>query len=155
MDSTATTTVDLTDDGDAALCVDISDALSERDWVKFTVHTKTTMTEFSKTDFSVIRLHEEFLWLHDTLTENPDYAGSIIPPAPPRPDFDASREKLRKLGDAECKCNRVPLKGYILPNFQPPKNFLYFRLHMDKREIYCIFTTCSINIFKHLGSFAE
>ena len=33
--------------------------------------------------------------------ENPDYAGYIIPPAPPRPDFDASREKLQKLGEAE------------------------------------------------------
>uniref|UniRef100_A0A8C9A9M2 Sorting nexin 6 n=1 Tax=Prolemur simus TaxID=1328070 RepID=A0A8C9A9M2_PROSS len=49
---------------DAALQVDISDALSERDKVKFTVHTK-------------------------------------IPPAPPRPDFDASREKLQKLGEGE------------------------------------------------------
>jgi sorting nexin-5/6/32 len=35
------------------------------------------------------------------LAENPDYAGYIIPPAPPRPDFDASREKLQKLGEAE------------------------------------------------------
>lgn len=24
-----------------------------------------------------------------------------IPPAPPRPDFDSSREKLQKLGDGE------------------------------------------------------
>ena len=39
--------------------------------------------------------------LHDTIQENPEYAGYIIPPPPPRPDFDASREKLRKLGDAE------------------------------------------------------
>jgi sorting nexin-5/6/32 len=47
MESTvpATTAVDLSD-GDALLNVDISDALSERDWVKFTVHTKTTMTRF-------------------------------------------------------------------------------------------------------------
>ena len=29
------------------------------------------------------------------------YAGYIVPPAPPRPDFDASREKLQKLGEAE------------------------------------------------------
>lgn len=100
MDTSATTAVDL-NDGDAHLAVDISDALSERDWVKFTVHTKTTMTDFAKAEFSVIRLHEEFLWLHDTFNDNPDYAGYIIPPAPPRPDFDASREKLRKLGDAE------------------------------------------------------
>jgi len=97
----ATSNVDLTD-GDAALAVDISDALSERDWVKFTVHTRTTMTsKFASHEFSVIRLHEEFIWLHDTYNDNPDYAGFIIPPPPPKPDFDASREKLRKLGDAE------------------------------------------------------
>jgi len=97
----STSNVDLTD-GDAALAVDISDALSERDWVKFTVHTRTTMTsKFASHEFSVIRLHEEFIWLHDTYNDNPDYAGFIIPPPPPKPDFDASREKLRKLGDAE------------------------------------------------------
>ena len=39
--------------------------------------------------------------MHDTIQENPEYGGYIIPPPPPRPDFDASREKLRKLGDAE------------------------------------------------------
>lgn len=96
-----TVAVDLSD-GDALLNVDISDALSERDWVKFTVHTRTTMPRFNKTEFSVIRLHEEFVWLHDTLADNnEEYAGYVIPPPPPRPDFDASREKLRKLGDAE------------------------------------------------------
>jgi sorting nexin-5/6/32 len=98
----ATTAVDLSD-GDSVLSVDISDALSERDWVKFTVHTKTSLQKFVRTEFSVIRLHEEFIWLHDTFAENPDYDGFIIPPPPPRPDFDASREKLRKLGDAEGK----------------------------------------------------
>lgn len=91
-------TVDLTDQ---SLIVDISDALSERDKVKFTVHTKTTLTEFAKHDFSVVRQHEEFIWLHDCLEESEIYAGFIIPPAPPRPDFDASREKLQKLGEGE------------------------------------------------------
>ena len=86
-----------------ALVVDISDALSERDWVKFTVHTKTSLPNFNRGEMSVVRLHEEFLWLHDTLCDDPEYAGFVIPPAPPRPDFDASREKLRKLGDAEGK----------------------------------------------------
>jgi sorting nexin-5/6/32 len=102
MSPAATTAVDLTD-GDAFLTVDISDALSERDWVKFTVHTRTSMPEFAKGEFSVIRLHEEFLWLHLTFVDCPDYAGFVIPPAPPKPDFDASREKLRRLGDAEGK----------------------------------------------------
>jgi sorting nexin-5/6/32 len=35
------------------------------------------------------------------LQDNEEYAGFIIPPAPPRPDFDASREKLQKLGEGE------------------------------------------------------
>ncbi|XP_075589478.1 sorting nexin 6 [Dermatophagoides farinae] len=91
-------TIDLSD---TSLLVDISDALSERDKVKFTVHTKTTLPEFKKNEFSVVRQHEEFIWLHNSLVENEDYAGYIIPPAPPRPDFDASREKLQKLGEGE------------------------------------------------------
>uniref|UniRef100_A0A8C7ACX7 Sorting nexin n=1 Tax=Neovison vison TaxID=452646 RepID=A0A8C7ACX7_NEOVI len=86
---------------DAALQVDISDALSERDKVKFTVHTKSSLPNFKQNEFSVVRQHEEFIWLHDSFIENEDYAGYIIPPAPPRPDFDASREKLQKLGEGE------------------------------------------------------
>ena len=69
--------------------------------MKFTVHSKTTLSSFSKTEFSVVRQHEEFIWLHTVLVENAEYAGFIIPPAPPRPDFDASREKLQKLGEGE------------------------------------------------------
>ncbi|XP_070578232.1 sorting nexin-6-like [Ptychodera flava] len=92
-------TVDL--NTDTSLIVDISDALSERDKVKFTVHTKTTLPEFRESEFSVVRQHEEFVWLHDTYTDCEDYAGIVIPPPPPRPDFDASREKLQKLGEGE------------------------------------------------------
>ncbi|RWS23929.1 Sorting nexin-6-like protein [Leptotrombidium deliense] len=91
-------TIDLSD---SSLMVDISDALSERDKVKFTVHTKTTLPEFQKPDFSVVRQHEEFIWLHTVLVENEEYQGYIIPPPPPRPDFDASREKLAKLSEGE------------------------------------------------------
>jgi len=91
-------TVDLNDN---VLQVDISDALSEREKVKFTIHTKTTLPEFAKSDFSVARQHEEFIWLHDRFEENEAYAGYIIPPPPPRPDFDSSREKLQKLGEGE------------------------------------------------------
>nr|CAG4644768.1 EOG090X05NC [Leptodora kindtii] len=91
-------TVDL---NDGALQVDISDALSEREKVKFTVHTKTNLPEFAKADFSVVRQHEEFIWLHDRFEEDESYAGYIIPPPPPRPDFDSSREKLQKLGEGE------------------------------------------------------
>ena len=56
------------------------------------------MSEFKKSEFSVVRQHEEFIWLHDRFEEDEEYAGCIIPPAPPRPDFDSSREKLQRLG---------------------------------------------------------
>ncbi|VDM97361.1 unnamed protein product [Thelazia callipaeda] len=86
---------------DNSLIVDISDALSERDKVKYTVHTKTTLPDFVKNEISVVREHDEFIWLHTCFDENEAYAGFIIPPPPPRPDFDASREKLQRLGEGE------------------------------------------------------
>jgi sorting nexin-5/6/32 len=92
-------TIDL--ETDTSLQVDISDALSEQEKVKFTVHTKTTLSAFKKTDFSSVREHEEFIWLHDRFVENEEYAGIIIPPAPPRPDFDEPRHKLAKLREGE------------------------------------------------------
>ncbi|KAI1719664.1 PX domain-containing protein [Ditylenchus destructor] len=91
----------MADTGDNSLLVDISDALSERDKVKYTVHTKTTLPEFTKQELSVVREHSEFMWLHNSLENNESFAGFIIPPAPPRPDFDSSREKLQKLGEGE------------------------------------------------------
>ncbi|CBW44402.1 PX domain-containing protein [Caenorhabditis elegans] len=54
-----------------------------------------------KPETAVVREHEEFLWLHGTLEDNENYAGFIIPPAPPKPNFDSSREKLQKLGEGE------------------------------------------------------
>lgn len=63
---------------DNSLVVDISDALSEKDKVKFTVHTRTTMKTFQKPDFLVVRQHEEFIWLHDRYEEEPKYAGYIV-----------------------------------------------------------------------------
>lgn len=92
--------------GDGSLLVDISDALSERDRVRFTVHTRTKLPQFAKNSMSVVRQHEEFIWLHDCLEDNDQYAGYIIPPPPPRPDFDASREKLQKLGDGEANMTK-------------------------------------------------
>uniref|UniRef100_A0A8C6L316 Sorting nexin 5 n=1 Tax=Nothobranchius furzeri TaxID=105023 RepID=A0A8C6L316_NOTFU len=91
---------------DASLVIDIPDALCERDMVKFTVHTKTTLSSFQKPDFSVPRQHEDFIWLHDTLVETEEYAGLIIPPAPPKPDFESPREKMHKLGEGEASMTK-------------------------------------------------
>ncbi|XP_066893682.1 sorting nexin-32 isoform X3 [Kogia breviceps] len=92
--------------GDSSLQVEISDAVSERDKVKFTVQTKSCVPHFARTEFSVVRHHEEFIWLHNAYVENEEYAGLIIPPAPPRPDFEASREKLQKLGEGDSSITR-------------------------------------------------
>ncbi|XP_015373243.1 PREDICTED: sorting nexin-32 [Diuraphis noxia] len=67
--------VDLSDN---SLQVVISDALSEKDRVKFTVLSKTTLPDFQRSEFSVVRQHEEFIWLHDQFEENEDYAGFIV-----------------------------------------------------------------------------
>uniref|UniRef100_A0AAZ3SQP5 Sorting nexin n=1 Tax=Oncorhynchus tshawytscha TaxID=74940 RepID=A0AAZ3SQP5_ONCTS len=98
-EKTLSVSVDL--NNDTSLLIDIPDALCERDKVKFTVHTKTTLSSFQKPDFSVPRQHEDFIWLHDALVETEDYAGLIIPPAPPKPDFESPREKMHKLGEGE------------------------------------------------------
>jgi hypothetical protein len=41
---------------------------------------QTTLPEFAKTDFLVVRQHEEFVWLHDRFEENEIYAGFIVRP---------------------------------------------------------------------------
>ena len=84
-----------------ALAVDISDALSEQDKIKFTVHTKTALKSFKAPEFTCVREHEEFVWLHDSFEDNKDFAGIIIPPAPPKPDFSEPREKLVALREGE------------------------------------------------------
>lgn len=68
-------TVDLSNN---SLIVEISDALSEKEKVKFTVHTTTNNPAFRGTSFSVVRQHEEFVWLHDRFEENPAYVGFIV-----------------------------------------------------------------------------
>ncbi|KAA0200581.1 Sorting nexin [Fasciolopsis buskii] len=113
---------------ESPLVVEISGAMSDKDRVLFTIHTKTTLPDFEQGDCSVKRMHEEFEWLHDYLVENESYAGYIdfhfnecivssllnsaliflpfillleVPPMPPRPDFDSSRAKLQRLGESE------------------------------------------------------
>jgi len=39
---------------------------------------QTTLPEFSKPEFSVVRQHEEFVWLHDRFEENEEYAGIVV-----------------------------------------------------------------------------
>lgn len=36
------------------------------------------MQQFRNPEFSVVRQHEEFIWLHDRYGENEEYAGIIV-----------------------------------------------------------------------------
>lgn len=39
---------------------------------------QTTLPDFGKGEFSVVRQHEEFIWLHDRFEDNEEYAGFIV-----------------------------------------------------------------------------
>lgn len=78
LDTTPTQEISSIPLGDNCLAVDISDALSEKDKVKFTVHTRTSLPGYAKSDFLVVRQHEEFVWLHDRFEENDEYGGYIV-----------------------------------------------------------------------------
>ena len=39
---------------------------------------QTALPSFQQRHMSVVRCHEEFIWLHDMLNENPEYAGYIV-----------------------------------------------------------------------------
>uniref|UniRef100_A0A2K5PJ54 PX domain-containing protein n=1 Tax=Cebus imitator TaxID=2715852 RepID=A0A2K5PJ54_CEBIM len=73
---------------DPLLQIDIPNVLSERDKVKFTVHTKTTLPTFQSPEFSVRRQHEDFFL---PLLQ--------IPPGPMKPNFHGPREKMQKQGE--------------------------------------------------------
>ena len=65
------------------------------------------MSNLQKSEFTVTRLHEDFIWLHDVIQENIEYAGFLIPPKPPTPDFKVTTEKLRKLREAKPESGRL------------------------------------------------
>jgi sorting nexin-5/6/32 len=85
---------------DPSLVVNITDAVFERNKVKFTVYTKTTLPDFKESEFNVLRGHDEFVWLYDRLVETEELSHMIIPPSPTKPDFDF-KTKLQKFAKME------------------------------------------------------
>lgn len=39
---------------------------------------QSSLPHFALPEFSVVRQHEEFIWLHDAYVENEEYAGLIV-----------------------------------------------------------------------------
>lgn len=93
---------------ESILQVDVSDALVEADKVLFTIRTRTSEHDGEPgRKFCVTRTHEDFIWLHSVLEENITYGGLIIPPKPPKPDFQHSQERLSKMGAKESHGGRI------------------------------------------------
>lgn len=91
--------------------VAIIDATTDVTKINFRVQTTTNLPEFKESTFEVNRPHEEFVWLHHTLTENSAYAGYLIPPCPPDPDFSTSREKYGRYAEVQQQYNKIMLKS--------------------------------------------
>jgi sorting nexin-5/6/32 len=76
------------------LSLEISDAISEKESVKFTINIKTEIPSYTAArgqTYSVVRSYSDFVWLHTSLSENELYYGLLIPPKPYKPDFESSR----------------------------------------------------------------
>lgn len=126
---------------------------------------QTTLKAFKKTDFTSVREHEEFVWLHDRFVENEDYAGIIvsylpsactsahklhtcsvlegsslspqIPPSPPRPDFDEPRHKLAKLREGRYTQDIGAVCRMCLDFKTKMVVFSTTRLYMEEMCLYC------------------
>lgn len=49
------------------------------DWISHrSLGFQSGLPHFAQPEFSVVRQHEEFVWLHDTYVENEEYAGLIV-----------------------------------------------------------------------------
>uniref|UniRef100_A0A2K5PZU3 PX domain-containing protein n=1 Tax=Cebus imitator TaxID=2715852 RepID=A0A2K5PZU3_CEBIM len=120
-------------------------SLSERDKVKFTVHTKTTLPMFQSPEFSVTRQYEDFVWLCDTFTERTDYIGLIIPPAPTKPDFDGPREKMQKLGEGKGSMTKeefAKMKQELEAQYLP-----VFKKSISSHEVFLQCKDCNFHVF--------
>jgi hypothetical protein len=50
----------------------------------YRIECASTLPGYKKPTFEVLRKYEDFLWLHDRLTENRELAGVLIPHLPPK-----------------------------------------------------------------------
>lgn len=52
--------------------------LGQRGYLRRPSCFQSCLPHFAQTEFSVVRQHEEFIWLHDAYVENEEYAGLIV-----------------------------------------------------------------------------
>ncbi|KAI6041276.1 Vps5 C terminal like-domain-containing protein, partial [Pisolithus marmoratus] len=74
-----------------------------RQFIMYTVHTRTSSPLYSKSSFSVLRRYSDFLWLYETLSVN--NPGVIVPPVPEKHTFgrfDMHFVQQRRLALEKC-----------------------------------------------------
>jgi sorting nexin-5/6/32 len=89
---------------DRRIEIQITDAVSEKETIKFKIQVKTDLPSFVESrghEFNVERTHHEFSWLHSSFSENPLYAGYLIPPKPQKPDFSTPSKQLHDISEKE------------------------------------------------------
>lgn len=92
--------------GNGKLMISITDAVSERETVKFMIQVNSDLPSYVESrgrEFKVSRTHHEFSWLHSSLSDNPMYAGYLLPPKPQKPDFSMPSKKLHEINETEEK----------------------------------------------------
>jgi len=91
--------------GDDDIKIEISDAISEKDIVKFTINVASKIGGYDG-EFKVIRSYSDFVWLHTSLSENELYQGLLIPPKPYRPDFEQSGSRFSRIKETETQMSQ-------------------------------------------------
>ncbi|KAI6113059.1 Vps5 C terminal like-domain-containing protein [Pisolithus sp. B1] len=74
-----------------------------RQFIMYTVHTRTSSPLYSKSSFSVLRRYSDFLWLYEALSMN--NPGVIVPPVPEKHTFgrfDTHFVQQRRLALEKC-----------------------------------------------------
>eukprot|EP00038_Savillea_parva_P028843 m.67335 g.67335 ORF g.67335 m.67335 type:complete len:460 (+) comp8429_c0_seq1:338-1717(+) len=82
VDGERPTSTSVVDDG--ALRCKITEFFPMDNKMVYRIACTTTLPGYKKKEFEVLRKYEDFMWLHDRLTENRDLAGVLIPHLPPK-----------------------------------------------------------------------
>merc|ERR1712131_17658 len=86
--------------------IEILEAVSEKLEVRYKIKTTANLPSYEGNEFQVTRSHAEFEWLFNSLSDNENYAGFIIPPIPLKADISETRIKFARLDELEGTMNR-------------------------------------------------
>ncbi|THH32468.1 hypothetical protein EUX98_g1726 [Antrodiella citrinella] len=95
-----------------------------RAYTMYTVHTKTTSPQFSKSAFSVLRRYSDFLWLYETLSLN--NPGVVVPPVPEKNTYGLGRFESTFVEQRRSALEKCVMKIAAHPVLQKDPDFKMF-----------------------------